>query len=115
MEEVVTSAKRVTDIVSEIATASREQLAGIEQVGSAMAQMEHVVQQNAAVVEQTAAAAENMAALADDLNQAVARFTLDAESRRTVAQQPADLRERAVQPPELPRAGDLSPRLSHNA
>jgi methyl-accepting chemotaxis protein len=91
MEEVVASSKRVTDIVSEIATASREQLAGIEQVGSAMAQMEHVVQQNAAVVEQTAAAAENMAALADDLNQAVARFTLDAESRRAVAQAPLAL------------------------
>jgi methyl-accepting chemotaxis protein len=91
MEEVVASSKRVTDIVSEIATASREQLAGIEQVGSALAQMEHVVQQNAAVVEQTAAAAENMAALADDLNQAVARFTLDAESRRAVAQAPLAL------------------------
>jgi methyl-accepting chemotaxis protein len=91
MEEVVASSKRVTDIVSEIATASREQLAGIEQVGSAMAQMEHVVQQNAAVVEQTAAAAENMAALADDLTQAVARFTLDTESRRVVAQTPLAL------------------------
>jgi methyl-accepting chemotaxis protein len=86
MEEIVLSAKRVTDIVSEIATSSLQQLAGIEQVGSAIVQMEHVVQQNAAVVEQTAAATENMAALAEDLNQAVARFTLDAESRRLALQ-----------------------------
>jgi methyl-accepting chemotaxis protein len=84
MEEVVASAKRVTHIVSEIAAASLEQLAGIEQVGSAVSQMEHVVQQNAAVVEQTAAAAENMAMLAGDLNQAVARFRLDTESQGAV-------------------------------
>jgi methyl-accepting chemotaxis protein len=77
MEEIVASVKQVTDIVSEIAAASQQQLGGIEQVGSAIMQMDRVVQQNAAIVEQSAAAAENMAAQAEELVQAVSRFQLD--------------------------------------
>jgi len=78
MEEIVTSVQRVTDLISEIAAASRDQLAGIEQVGRAIEQMDEVVQQNAALVEESAAAAENMASQAEVLAQAVSRIRLDA-------------------------------------
>ena len=77
MGEIVDSVKRVTDIMSEIAAASQEQLSGIEQVSRAVAQMDHVVQQNAALVEESAAAAENMSGQADQLTQTVARFKID--------------------------------------
>ncbi|MDO9008571.1 MAG: methyl-accepting chemotaxis protein, partial [Thiobacillus sp.] len=59
MSEIVTSVKRVTDIMGEIAAASQEQSAGIEQVNQAITQMDDVTQQNAALVEQAAAAAES--------------------------------------------------------
>jgi methyl-accepting chemotaxis protein len=59
MSEVVTSVQRVTDIVGEIAEASREQSTGIEQVNRAITQMDEVTQQNAALVEQAAAAAQS--------------------------------------------------------
>ncbi len=78
MDEVVVSVKRVTDLISEIAAASHEQLSGIEQVGRAVAQMDGVVQQNAALVEQSAAATEHMAAQAQALALAVSRLKLDA-------------------------------------
>jgi methyl-accepting chemotaxis protein-1 (serine sensor receptor) len=77
MEEIVTSVKRVTDIMSEIAAASQEQLSGIEQVGNAVMQMDRVTQQNAALVEESAAAAENMSEQAEQLVQAVSRFKLN--------------------------------------
>ncbi|HSN22070.1 MAG TPA: methyl-accepting chemotaxis protein [Usitatibacter sp.] len=76
MEQIVAAVKRVTDIMSEIAAASREQLSGIEQVGGAVTQMDRVTQQNAALVEQSAAAAESLAAQAGQLVAAVARFRL---------------------------------------
>jgi methyl-accepting chemotaxis protein len=44
MEAVVSSVKRVTDIMAEIAAASREQTSGIEQVNRAIAQMDEVTQ-----------------------------------------------------------------------
>ena len=77
MEEIVSSVKRVTDFMSQIAAASREQLAGIEQVGGAVTRMDGVTQQNAAIVQETATAAGHMAALAEDLSEAVARFQLE--------------------------------------
>jgi methyl-accepting chemotaxis protein len=89
MQDIVASAKRVTETVAEIASASQEQLSGIEQVGGAVSQMDQLVQQNSAIVEQSAAAAENMAALAEELIQAVARFQLDEASARAAASQPA--------------------------
>jgi methyl-accepting chemotaxis protein len=56
--EIVASVKKVTDIVAEIAAASQEQSAGIEQVNKAVTSMDEVTQQNAALVEEAAAAAE---------------------------------------------------------
>ncbi len=56
MEDVVASIKRVNEIMSEIAQASREQSEGIEQVNQAMVQMDQVTQQNAALVEESVAA-----------------------------------------------------------
>ncbi|MBC7416419.1 MAG: HAMP domain-containing protein [Herminiimonas sp.] len=60
MEEVVSSIRRVTEIMAQIARASHEQSAGIEQVNHAISQMDQVTQQNAALVEEAAAAAGAM-------------------------------------------------------
>jgi hypothetical protein len=72
----------VTDIVAEIASASREQSAGIDQVNQAVGQMDAVTQQNAALVEQAAAASEAMQEQAAKLSQAVSVFKLDAHAGR---------------------------------
>jgi methyl-accepting chemotaxis protein-1 (serine sensor receptor) len=77
MEDIVASVKRVTDVMSEMAAASAEQLSGIDQVSRTVTQMDQVVQENAAMVEQTAAATEAMAVQAEQLVQAVSRFTLE--------------------------------------
>ena len=81
MEEVVSSIKRVAEIVGEISSASREQASGIEQVSQAVSQMDEVTQQNAALVEEAAAAAESLDEQAHALVQTVARFRLDQETR----------------------------------
>ena len=86
MEEVVTSIKRVTDIMAEITAASQEQSAGIEQVNQAITQMDEVTQQNAALVEQAAAAAESLEEQAQVLAQAVAVFRVGDESAVGVSQ-----------------------------
>jgi len=79
MTEIVQSVKRVTDVMSEIAAASTEQLSGVEQVSRAVTQMDQVVQQNAGLVAETAAATEKMAAQTEHLVEAVARFKLDGD------------------------------------
>jgi chromosome segregation ATPase len=59
LTEIVDSVKKVTGIVSEIATASEEQSVGIEQVNKAITQMDEVTQQNAALVEEAASASRS--------------------------------------------------------
>ncbi|MFP3890720.1 MAG: methyl-accepting chemotaxis protein [Ralstonia sp.] len=76
MHDVVTSIKRVTDIMSEILGASEEQAGGIDQIHHAIAQMDEVTQQNAALVEEAAAAAESMREQAGQLVQVVSVFKL---------------------------------------
>ncbi|HWH72660.1 MAG TPA: methyl-accepting chemotaxis protein [Methylibium sp.] len=76
MEEIVQAVRKVSDLIAEIAAASREQSAGIGQVNTAVAQMEQVVQQNASLVEQASAATESMKEQAAMLLQAVSRFRL---------------------------------------
>jgi methyl-accepting chemotaxis protein len=83
MTEVVSSIRRVTDIMGEISAASGEQAMGVQQVGEAVMQMDQVTQQNAALVEQMAAAASSLKTLASDQVQAVAVFQLPSGNRLT--------------------------------
>ena len=77
MQEIVTSVKRVSDIIAEIAAASGEQSVGIAQVNEAIMKMDDVTQQNTALVEEAAAAAESLMEQADELTQTVSVFSLE--------------------------------------
>jgi len=76
INEVVSSIRRVTDIMGEISAASSEQSSGVAQVGEAVTQMDRATQENAALVEESAAAAESLKIQAQQLVQAVAVFRL---------------------------------------
>jgi methyl-accepting chemotaxis protein len=77
MDEVVSSVKRVTDIMSEIANASAEQSAGIAQVNTSIIEMDSMTQQNAALVEQAAAASQSLQDQAGELARVVSIFKLE--------------------------------------
>jgi methyl-accepting chemotaxis protein len=83
MNEVVTSIRRVTDIMGEISAASNEQALGVAQVGEAVKQMDEVTQQNAALVEEMAAAASSLKNQAHDLVGAVSVFKLPSGTRQS--------------------------------
>ncbi|GAB3379909.1 methyl-accepting chemotaxis protein [Massilia agri] len=91
MHEVVSSVRRVSDIVAEISAASTEQSAGIGQVNQAIVQMDGVTQQNAALVEEAAAAAESLQEQAATLVALVGEFRLEAAGESRPAARPAKL------------------------
>lgn len=76
MTEVVDSIRRVTDIMGEISSASKEQALGVAQVGEAVTQMDQTTQQNAALVEEMAAAASSLKSQAQELVATVGAFKL---------------------------------------
>ncbi|WP_423199883.1 MULTISPECIES: methyl-accepting chemotaxis protein [unclassified Cupriavidus] len=77
INEVTASVHNVTQIMSEISTASAEQSRGIGQVATAVTQMDGVTQQNAALVEEAAAAARSLDEQARLLKEALATFIID--------------------------------------
>jgi len=97
MVEVVDSIRRVTDLMGEISSASREQASGVAQVSEAVTQMDQTTQQNAALVEEMAAAASSLNSQAQALVESVAVFQLGAEQSAPLA---APLRATA---PAMPR------------
>ncbi len=71
LTEIVEKAREMDILVSEIATASREQDTGITQLTTGVSQMDKVTQQNASNAEETASAAEELNAHANTLKEAV--------------------------------------------
>ena len=74
MGDIVDSIQRVTDIMGEISSASQEQTMGIEQINTAIAQMDQATQQNSALVEQASAASQSMQEQASNLAGVVGFF-----------------------------------------
>ncbi|HWW72565.1 MAG TPA: methyl-accepting chemotaxis protein, partial [Duganella sp.] len=93
MNEVVDSVRRVTDIMGEITSASSEQSIGIDQVNTAITQMDQVTQQNAALVEEAAAAAASMQEQAERLADVASSFKLDQNSIQQSLAAPAAARK----------------------
>ena len=79
MQEIVAGIQRVSDIVGEIAAASREQSGGIAQINQAVTHLDSVTQQNAALVEQTSAASNALQEQARQLAALAAAFKVEAQ------------------------------------
>jgi methyl-accepting chemotaxis protein len=90
LEKIVLSVKKVSDIVAEIAAASREQSSGIDQVNRAVTQMDELTQQNAALVEQATGASQTMAEQVRELNELLARYRVNDSPATATAVDPAD-------------------------
>ena len=101
LAEIVTSVQRVTDMVTEIAAASREQDTGIDQVNQAVVQMDRVTQSNAAQTEELSATARGLAGQSEQLQELVSRFHLGGDSvvPAKAAPAPAPVAPRARPPP----------------
>ena len=98
LEEIVTSVKRVTDIIAEISAASQEQSTGIDQVNRAVTQMDQVTQANAAQTEELSSTSQSLAAQSEQLQALVSRFKLgETAAPRAAAARPAAA-ERAPRP-----------------
>ncbi|MGE8396643.1 MAG: methyl-accepting chemotaxis protein, partial [Comamonas sp.] len=74
MEEIVSSVRRVTDLIGEITAATGEQRDGFAQVNQAVSNLDQMTQQNAALVEESSAAAASMNDQAQRLAQVVSVF-----------------------------------------
>jgi methyl-accepting chemotaxis protein len=96
LQGIVGSVKRVTDIVGDIAASSAEQSTGIEQVNSAMTQMDHVTQSNSAQTEQLSATAQTLSEKSGQLMELVGSFTLGIDTQNEL--EGSGVQARAINP-----------------
>ncbi len=89
---IVEGIGKATSLVSEIDAASKEQAQGIEQVNTAVAEMNKVTQQNAANSEESASASEELNSQAAELNAMISEFTLSTSQRQPAASVPRQKR-----------------------
>ena len=107
LTEILDKARKVDDLIAEIATSSREQSQGIGQISIAVAQMDKVTQNTAATAEESAGAAEELNAQAENMKESVhqlLRLVGEATSgssleRRTAAPAEAKAISRTAQAP----------------
>lgn len=93
LERIVAQVGEITNIVSEIAASAQEQATGLNQVNTAVNQMDQVTQQNAAMVEESTAASHSLATETEELARLISRFqvgqTAAAQARAPSARTPA--------------------------
>jgi len=99
VQGIVDGIAKVSDIVADIAAASREQSTGIEQTHQAVGEMDQITQHNAALVEEIAATAASLQDQASSLEQVVQRFRLKDEHAGAGRTAPARSRQ------DVPRLG----------
>ena len=87
--EVTTNTEKVGELVAEIAAASSEQAQGIDQVNTALTQLDQVTQGNAANAEESASASEELNAQAETMREAVVRLAAVVGGDRSTGGAPA--------------------------
>jgi len=86
LEAIVISVKKVNDIISEMAAASKEQSSGIQQINTAITQMDEMTQKNAALVGEAIAASDAMREQAQMLKEQVTLFKIDRQLEQPQSQ-----------------------------
>ncbi|GAA0657340.1 hypothetical protein GCM10009102_01730 [Sphingomonas insulae] len=78
LDRIIVRIAEINTLVGQIAVAAEQQATGLQQVNTAVSEMDGVTQQNAAMVEESTAAARSLATEADELARQIARFRIDA-------------------------------------
>ena len=97
LEEIVGEIGKVSELISEITVASKEQAEGVSQINIGIAQIDQVTQQNTASAEQSAAASEELSGQAAQMQEMLKQFRLRKTAQR-IATAP---QTQSVQAPQL--------------
>jgi methyl-accepting chemotaxis protein len=91
IQDVTASVADVSAVIGNIATATREQQAGISQINQAVIELDRVTQRNAAMAQESTTAARALARMAQELDQAVGFFKVGMRPQAMPRRQPPEL------------------------
>ena len=118
---IVTQVNQINGIVGEISASAQEQSVGLDQINTAINQMDEVTQQNAALVAQSTEASKALAEEAGEMSQLISQFNVGS----TVATLPLRRSPTATRTPNRPvvvplqrvgrRGAAIAPKLTPQA
>ena len=117
LELIVTEVQEINRHVAAIAESAQEQSSGLQQINTAVNQMDQDTQKNAAMVEESTAASHGLAREASSLNRLIAQFKLS-EAGYSEASAPvrtASSADRPVTSPARALGGRIRAAFSGNA
>jgi methyl-accepting chemotaxis protein len=89
LERILNQVTQINGVVTDIAASAQEQATGLQQVNTAVNQMDQVTQQNAAMVEEATAASHALAGEAETLARLIARFELGNQGKAASSATPS--------------------------
>jgi methyl-accepting chemotaxis protein len=120
LTQIVDSVGKLSQLIGEVSSASQEQAKGIEQIGTAVTEMDKLTQSNAANAEESASASEELSAQANELNDMVnvlvgiVTGAAAQSSRPSLNARPAPVRKPAAQAAKPAKAGKPAARPGHS-
>jgi len=111
LDKLVPDIQRTTELVQEIAAASREQTMGSDQINKAVQQLDQVTQQNASISEEFAASAAELSGQAEQLQELIAFFMAEEDEEL----EDVDEEDEALAEKEKPKTSQKSKRSSSKA
>ena len=76
LERIMAQVAEINDVIADIAAGAKEQATGLDEVNTAINQMDQVTQQNAAMVEESTAASHSLSQETDQLSGLIGQFQL---------------------------------------
>ena len=96
LQKMVPDIRKTAELVQEIASASREQDSGAEQINKAIQQLDQVIQSNASSSEEMASTSEELSAQAEQLQMTMGFFRLNGHGRKALSASPARAQHKVV-------------------
>jgi methyl-accepting chemotaxis protein len=106
LADLVPAIKKTAELVQDVAAASKEQSAGVEQINTAMNQVDTVTQRNASAAEELSSTAEELAAQSEQLQQLMTFFRLSTDVH-SANELPRKKASSYVRPAPRQEAGEL--------
>ncbi|GAK50778.1 methyl-accepting chemotaxis sensory transducer [Candidatus Moduliflexus flocculans] len=108
LDKLVPDIQRTTELVQEIAAASREQTMGSAQINKAVQQLDQVTQQNAAISEEFAASAAELNGQAEQLQELIAFFIAEKEEEEELEDVDKEMTVEKETPKVMPKLKHVS-------
>ena len=104
LKDIVDDSNKVSNLVSEVASASEEQAEGIEQINAAVSQMDQVTQSNAANAEESSSSSQQLSSQASQLTQMVKTLVDLVDGSKNGSTKPAKRKRSLAKQSSRPKA-----------